>query len=141
MNICVKRLATARGGKLRKLVNNHLRKLTHFLIAHTGKIGSERNIKRVPTDSAGKVSLQYGTEAHHVQQKHFGVSRRMGGIDCLWQIQTVDFQILQGLTTAVRAIDITQAMYVDIARYMCLAGILGKNIKKRKLLFYALSKD
>src|SRR5208337_2699057 len=55
--IGIQRLSAARGGELRKFIDKHLRELFYFFIRHGTQVRRKRNIKRIPTDCAGKMPL------------------------------------------------------------------------------------
>ncbi|ESP63009.1 hypothetical protein SMITH_301 [Smithella sp. ME-1] len=128
VNIGIESLTAARGRELRKFIYQHLRKLFYFPVRHGSQIRRERDINRVPTDCTGKMPLQNRAEAHHMRQKNFGVFRRIGGIYSVGKFQSVYFQVFQRLTAAIRTVNVTQRVNVNISGNMSLADSGCKNI-------------
>ena len=107
--------------------DHHLGHLFKVAIRHPYKVGCEKEIDRIPTDGPGKMALEGCGELHHVGQQNLGMFGGLRHGDGIREAQPEALNVFKGLSAAVRPIDKTEVMEMDIPPHMGIGDLLRKD--------------
>jgi len=115
---------------LGKFEDHHLSQLFQFLVRHPDHIGGEKKIDGVPTDCSSKMTLKGGRKFHHMGKQDFWMFGRLGHGDRVGKAQAKALDVFERLTAAVRPIDKTQVVEMEITTHMGIGNFLREDRKQ-----------